>query len=465
MSSQLLADTESVCPVCLRRLSAQRIAEGDDIYLVKRCPEHGLFKTIVWRGLESYRRWGERGSRGAHPPVCETTVERGCPHDCGLCPDHLQHSCCVLLEVTQRCNLRCPVCFASAAESDGDPDLREIEDWLRLLLAHGSQVNIQLSGGEPTVRDDLPEIITLARSLGFDFVQVNTNGIRLAKEAGYAQRLAEAGLDCVFLQFDGVTDPVYERIRGTRLLEVKQAAIARCAEAGLGVVLVPTLLPGVNVGEVGAIVAFALARVPTVRAVHFQPISYFGRYPTPPADGDRITLPEIMAQLEIQTGGMIRAADFNPGSAENAYCSFTGKFFVGSDGRLRVATEPAAEGCCSSGAAAACGCGLPPPGKDALRARNFVAAHWATQEQREGTDEQCTGIDVASLDAFLAAHRHSFCISGMAFQDAWNLDLERLRECFIHVVAPDRRIVPFCAYNLTAISGESLYRQQACVEA
>jgi uncharacterized radical SAM superfamily Fe-S cluster-containing enzyme len=465
MSSQLLAETESVCPVCLERLSAQRIAEGDDIYLAKHCPEHGLFKTIVWRGLDSYKRWEERGSRAARPPVCETTVERGCPHDCGLCPDHLQHSCCVLLELTQRCNLRCPVCFASAAESDGDPDLREIEDWLRLLLAHGSQVNIQLSGGEPTVRDDLPEIITLARSMGFDFVQVNTNGIRLAKEAGYAQRLADAGLDCVFLQFDGVSDEVYQRIRGTRLLEIKHAAIAHCAEAGLGVVLVPTLVPGVNIDEIGAIVTFALARVPAVRAVHFQPISYFGRYPAPPADGDRITLPEIMAQLEIQTGGMVRVDDFNPGSAENAYCSFTSKFFVGSDGRLRIAAEPAAEGCCRSGAAAACGCGLPPSGEDALRARNFVAAHWATQEQREETDERSTGIDVASLDAFLAAHRHSFCISGMAFQDAWNLDLERLRECFIHVVAPDRRIVPFCAYNLTAVSGESLYRQPACVEA
>jgi hypothetical protein len=107
---------------------------------------------------------------------------------------------------------------------------------------------------------------------------------------------------------------------------------------------------------------------------------------------------------------------------------------------------------------------VPSRGDDALRARQFVAAHWVTPEQRAPSDEQHSGIDVTSLDAFLAARQHSFCISAMAFQDAWNLDLERLRECFIHVVAPDRRIVPFCAYNLTAISGESLYRHPACAE-
>lgn len=456
MSAEILASTESVCPVCLQRVAAQRVADGDSVYLVKRCAQHGAFKTVIWRGLASYRRWGERGSRAAPPPHSETRVMRGCPHDCGLCPDHRQHSCCVLLEVTQRCNLKCPVCFAAAADGQRDPGLDEIEAWLRLLKAHGSELNIQLSGGEPTLRDDLVQIVERCRSSGFPFVQINTNGIRLAKEDGYARRLADAGLDCVFLQFDGVSDAVYQTIRGARLLAVKNEAIARCAAAGLGVVLVPTLIPGVNVGEIGAIVDYALARVPAVRAVHFQPISYFGRYPAPPADADRITLPEVMAQLEAQTGGRVRVAGLAPGSAENAYCSFTGKFFVGRDGALRAA-EPSA--CCSE-AAPACGCGVP---ADAARARRFVAAHWVANKAR--SDDGCQGIDVASFDRFLADRQHSFCVSAMAFQDAWNLDLERLRECFIHVVSPDRRIVPFCAYNLTALSGESLYRTPASVEA
>jgi uncharacterized radical SAM superfamily Fe-S cluster-containing enzyme len=447
-----IGDTESVCPICLMRLPAQRIVEGDDVLLVKHCPEHGEFKAVVWRGLESYRRWGERGSRAAPPPVCETPATRGCPYDCGLCPEHRQHSCCVLLEVTRRCNLRCPVCFASAVASDDDPSLGEIDGWLHLLREHASPVNIQLSGGEPTVRDDLPEIVRRVRAKGFDNVQVNANGVRLAKEPDYASRLADAGLDCVFLQFDGVSDEVHRRIRGARLAATKQAAVDHCAQAGLGVVLVPTLVPGINVGEIGAIIDFARRRVPTVRAVHFQPVSYFGRYPAAPADADRITLPEVMREIERQTGGMARMSDFSPGSAENAYCSFSGKFEVARDGRLKAAAS-----CCGS----ACGCGAPPSGEDAQRARRVVALQWAGPA-KDGAADPASG-NVASFDAFLASRGHSFSISGMAFQDAWTLDLERLRECFIHVVSPDRRVVPFCAYNLTAMSGASLYRD-ACHE-
>jgi tetraether lipid synthase len=456
MNEQILAKTESVCPLCLRTVVAARVAKDDNVYLVKRCPEHGEFSTVVWRGLETYRRWSERGSRAATPPVTETEVERGCPHDCGICPDHRQHSCCVLLEVTQRCNLRCPVCFAGAGADTSDPSIAEIETWLDRLRQHGSQVNIQLSGGEPTVRDDLPEIIRRIRGRGFDFVQLNTNGVRLAKEADYTQRLADAGLDCAFLQFDGVSDDTYRRIRGARLLEIKQQAILRCAEAGLAVVLVPTLVPGVNVGEIGAIVDFALARVPAVRAVHFQPISYFGRYPAPPADRDRITLPEVMHELESQSDGMIRVGDFGPGASENVFCSFVGKFELADDGRLR-STRQKATSCCSTGNSG-CGCGTPVADEDGPRSRRIVARQWAARARQQPAADTPTGVDISSFDAFLAARGQILSISGMAFQDAWNLDLERLRECFIHIVAPDRRIIPFCAYNLTSASGEPLYR-------
>jgi uncharacterized radical SAM superfamily Fe-S cluster-containing enzyme len=456
MSSSLLAHTESVCPVCLQTLPARRVLDGDDIYLVKRCPEHGEFRTIAWRGFESYQRWQARGSRAATPPVAETPLRHGCPHDCGLCPDHRQHSCCVMLEVTQRCNLNCPVCFAGAGREGDDPSLAEIDAWLDRLRAHGSPVNIQLSGGEPTVRDDLPEIVRRIRARGFDFVQLNTNGLRLAKEAGYAQSLADAELDCVFLQFDGVSDAVYRRIRGANLLTIKKTAILRCADAGLAVVLVPTLVPDANVGEIGAIIDFALARVPVVRAVHFQPISYFGRYPVPPADAQRITLPEVMAEIERQTQGRIHSADFGPGSSENVFCSFVGKFEVKGDGRLQSARQ--ATSCGTDTTNCGCGCGKPDDDEDGPRSRRVVARQWAAST-RQPPAETPPGAGLASFEAFLAARGHTFTISGMAFQDAWNLDLERLRECFIHVVSPDRRVIPFCAWNLTSASGESLYRQ------
>ena len=222
----------------------------------------------------------------------------------------------MLLEVTSRCDLACPVCYASASRDGADASLAEIDGWLDALAEAGGRVHIQLSGGEPTTRDDLPEIVARVRARGFDFVQLNTNGVRVARQPNYLAALAEAGLDCVFLQFDGVSDDVYRRLRGAKLMRLKAQAIDNCSAAGVGVVLTPTLVPGVNVSQIGAIVDFAIARLPAVRAVHFQPVSYFGRCLAEPDADSRITLPEVMGALIAHSGGTIRLADFRPGSAE-----------------------------------------------------------------------------------------------------------------------------------------------------
>jgi uncharacterized radical SAM superfamily Fe-S cluster-containing enzyme len=417
----MLGRTESVCPVCLRRLAA--VANGDDVYLIKTCPEHGEFRTIIWRGLPDYASWGSAQKAPAQPTVCATQVRDGCPLDCGLCPDHRQNTCCAVLGVTQRCNLSCPFCFAAAGDSPQDPGLDRIEQWCRDLKSPGNLPNIQLSGGEPTVRPDLPRIIALIRSLGFGFIQLNTNGLRLAEDPGYASVLKCAGLGCVFLQFDGMTDDVYRRIRGRALVERKMAAIRHCREAEIGVVLVPTLVPGVNTAQIGEILRFAIRQMPAVRAVHFQPVSYFGRYPAPPSDADRITIPEVLGAIEQQTGGRMAAAHFYPPSAENAWCSFQGKFAIEEDGAIRPAVRPAASGCCGS---------LVQLG--AQRARQAVARQWAFPANN--------GTIADSLDAFLASQQRVLSVSGMAFQDAWNLDLDRLKECFLHAVAPAGRLVP-----------------------
>lgn len=463
-----LADTESVCPVCLATIAAERWAIGDTVHLVKTCPTHGRFSTPVWRGLASYIRWGGGPRAHARPPVTATPIAHGCPHDCGLCPDHRQQSCCVLLEVTSRCDLACPVCFAAAGRAGSDAPLDEIDHWLDVLVASGGRVHIQLSGGEPTVRDDLPEIVRRVRARGFDFVQVNTNGIRLARQPAYVAALAEAGLDCVFLQFDGVDDETHRALRGAKLAQIKERAIENCGAAGLGVVLVPTVVPGINDHRIGAIVDYAVAHLPAVRAVHFQPIAHFGRYPTPPADAERITLPEVMAALIAHAGGTIGLDDFTPGSAENPHCSFSGRFTVDAGGHLHptgatvacsgtpAEPPPPAPGCCGDAAATACG-GSTRPSPDVDRARRYVAGQWtrAPNPSPEGIPD--------AFDRFLASRERTLGLSGMAFQDAWTLDLERLRQCHIHVVAPDRRVIPFCAYNLTDRDGRSLYRPQAAL--
>lgn len=503
--SRVLARTASVCPVCLGPAPAERVAVGDSVLLVKRCPEHGEFSAPVWRGEPAFTGWVRpKIPTARRGPGTERVL--GCPRDCGLCPDHGQHTCTLLIEVTQRCNLRCPVCFASAGQgeehgdgrSEGDarasrreddPTLGELVSRLAVLRPRAGDANIQLSGGEPTLRDDLPQLVTAVRGLGYPFVQLNTNGLRLAREAGYAARLAAAGLDSVFLQFDGPDDAATARLRGQPLHPDKVRAVDACAAAGLGVVLVCTVARGVNDHCLGDIVRFGLARVPVVRGAHFQPVSFFGRYEGFGALGGesggeevdavgrtlddlreaaRITLPEVMRAVRDQAGGLIPLAHLHPPGCEHAQCSFSGTFMVHEGGRL----EPAGGACCGTGDNGAEKGGMPPePIPAALgaeRARAFVRRQWKAPDVAAGmggADSTGGGSSATpprdDFERFLARAGRRFTVSGMAFQDAWTLDTERLRGCCIHVAAPDGRMVPFCAWNLTSADGTPLHRNGA----
>ncbi len=447
---EILSRTESVCPECLARIPADRVSDGADIFLEKTCPEHGAFRTVLWRGKPYYALWA-RPKIPSFPQNPFTEVRDGCPYDCGLCGDHRQHTCSVLLEVTQRCDLRCPVCFADAGKSSADDwTLSEVSAWYDRLLACGGPFNIQFSGGEPCLRDDLPEMIRLGRAKGFSFFQVNTNGLRIACEPAYLAKLKDAGLTTVFLQFDGTNDAIYRQIRGRDLLEQKLQALANCVEQGVGVVLVPTLIPGINTGDIGNIIRLALANMPAARGVHFQPVSYFGRYPAGLDQEARITLPEVIREIETQTGGMMPAESFCPPGCENALCSFHANFVLMPNGVLKPL---------SHFQETTCGCKPIIAAEGAARARKFVSANWANPGSAPQTSIFHQRPSLDDLDFFLERKRtYTFCISGMAFQDAWNLDLERLRDCCIHVASPDGRLVPFCAYNLTDRQGRSIYR-------
>ncbi len=461
--AEVFADaTESLCPVCLKRIAATRQPRGDDVFLVKECAEHGLFSTVIWRGAPALSEW-RRAKAPVH--IGQRMVAEGCPFDCGLCTAHEQRPCSVLLEVTNRCNLHCAVCFADSGNGEEDePTLEGIAGLLEGAMAAAGPCNLQLSGGEPTLRDDLPAIVEMARRIGYSFIQVNTNGLRLAADQSYADRLKAAGLSSVFLQFDGVEDGIYRALRGRPLLEQKLRAVRNSGEAGLGVVLVPTLVKGVNTDSVGALVRQALQLAPTVRGIHFQPFSQFGRFPGNSAQR-RFTLPEVMRSLEEQTGGVLKLGDFSPPGGEHAHCSFHATYISSADGSLRPIGGAEEDACCS---AEADGIG---------RTVETVSRRWqlplparpADRPAVAGKAGCCGGARPAmtrnenplTLDDFLRdVATRSFTISGMAFQDAENLDLERLRGCCIAVVSPEGRLVPFCAYNLTGRNGDSLYRRR-----
>jgi len=440
--------TESVCPVCLSRITARRVELGGEVRLVKDCPKHGRFSAVIWRGEPAITSW-----RRTKIPTREFTVatsgDKGCPYDCGLCAEHNQRTCTALIEITQRCDLMCPLCFAKASPRGDDPDQGVIAAMLDTVMESSGGSNIQFSGGEPTVREDLPQLIAMAKAKGFAFVQVNTHGLRFAREDGYAKRLKEAGLDSVFLQFDGTRDEHYLALRGKALAGEKMRAVRAMTEAGIGVVLVPVVKPGVNVDDLGEIVRFAAEHAPGVRGVHLQPVSYFGRYPVTPADADRVSLPELMRALQEQTGGQVDASHFQPPGCEHEQCSFSAKYLVMPGGDLRV-LSPRRESCCAKPRDAALG---------AKKAIAQVAGQWVSPEQSGETGCACEKSGPLDMGEFLArAATHVLTISAMAFQDAWTLDLERLKGCCIHVVTRDGRMVPFCAYNLTAMDGRPLYR-------
>lgn len=458
MSGDVLSATQSLCPVCLQKIPARRTRSGETVYLEKTCPTHGCFRTPVWRGDPVFEAWQRpkiepegKDSRGA-------LSADDCPFACGLCDAHRQRTCTLVVEVTQRCNLHCAVCFADAgARQSADPDAERLGRLLARLRLSAGACNLQLSGGEPTMRDDLPDIVALARKAGFGFVQLNTNGLRLAADAAYARALAQAGLSSVFLQFDGTRDPIYRALRGRALLGVKLDALAACRSCGLGVVLVPTLVPGLNVDNVGDILRLAMQWAPTVRGVHFQPISYFGRYEKAPEDARRLTLPEVMQAIEEQTQGLFRCEHFAPPGCENSWCSFHAGYVLMADGRP---IHLSGKSCCTAPQTAAQG---------AIRSIAHTARQWAAPEPLStdavpaGPSVLCAATPFAgsapSLDEFIERSRvFTFTVSGMAFMDAWTLDLDRARECCIHVAASDGRRIPFCLYNLSSRDGRSLYR-------
>ncbi|MCR5814169.1 MAG: radical SAM protein [Desulfovibrio sp.] len=453
----IIRRTESLCPVCLRRLDASYEQEGEIVYLRKQCPEHGYFSTEVWRndtGMD-WAHW-QRPKFPSYPKNPTTAVQDGCPFDCGLCPEHGQHTCTGLLEITRRCNMACPICYAQAGEGTSDLDFAEIDRRLESLRRLSGSCNLQISGGEPTVREDLPDCIALAASKGFGLVQLNTNGLRLGREAGYAQALAQAGLESVYLQWDSLRAETWRRLRGEDYQEIKLKALRSCLEAGLGVVLVATVIRTLNDGELGDLLRFALQE--DVRGLHLQPAAFFGRYPWSLAEAPRLTLPELLAALTSQAPDLVSREDVHPPGCEHELCSLSAVYIKTKDKKLKPLGQATSCSCRASDSQ------TPPlPAFEGARAaRAFTARHWkgvGREMPNKASQEVDEDKNALAFDRFLARAgvRQRFTLSAMAFQDALSLDVQRVRGCCIHVLRKNDVLMPFCLHNLTSQSGIRLY--------
>ena len=472
----ILNETQSLCPICHQAVYAYYAevdeVDKDAVYFIQKCPEHGEFRTLAARTPEDYQAWIRNPVLNVPPkyPITKGADERtsgsSCPLHCGTCENHLQTACCVLIDITERCNQHCPYCFAEAGKPGSEPSLDEIRRKYDLLLELGEDrpFNIQLSGGEPTVREDLPEIIRMGAEKGFDYIQINSNGKRLGLEKDYAGILREAGASVIFMQFDGTEDDINLALRNEALLDIKKAAIRNCREAALPVTLVPTIVKDINLSNIGAMIDFMLDNLDVVKGIHFQPVSYFGRYPkafeaggTDVVGAGRVTMFDVMHAIQEQTGGRFQYNDLLPISTGHPLCCFYGSYIKEPRGNITstVGQQKRASGisCCDASS----------PIDIIRKDRDFVVNKWNLPGPAESACCDCSAKAVDSsgrdddgvmdFDSFLRYIRsRMFTLSGMAFQDLSNLDAERLKRCRVQVLSDDDRLIPFCAYN-------SIYRK------
>lgn len=470
-----LQATKSICPACHKSIDAEYIEDGGRVFMRKACPEHGEYESCIADCEDDFVAWT------AHPVINvppKKAITKGasidesfdsefnsqCPLHCGTCENHMQTACCVLIDVTEKCNQHCPYCFSRSGEITAlDPSLAEIERKYDLLLELGEKrsFNIQLSGGEPTVREDLPDIIKMGREKGFEYIQINTNGRRLATDDDYAKALKGAGATVIYLQFDGTDDMIYGALRGEALLAIKIKAIENCRKAGLPVILVPMVVKNVNLSNIASMMEFLLENVDVIKGIHFQPVSYFGRHPEKSAVNEdrqldfknRVTMFDIMHELEKQSGGMFKYNDFCPITSGHTLCCFYGTYGKQKDGSVQSFVsdkmKTAGVSCCDTAS----------PLDIIRKDRDFVLNKWDLPEQdgccgcadfpSDESPQQASGCEQPmSFDQFIAEMKSSmFTVSGMAFQDINNLDAERLKRCRVQVLSSDDRLIPFCAYN------------------
>ncbi len=223
-----LGVTQSICPRCKRVLEAELRERDGRVVLSRSCPEHGRFEAVVYGDARRYAEIQRFNKPGENPRSRQTETADGCPHDCGICPEHAQHTCLGIIEVNSACNLDCPICFADSGTGHQQHgfslSLEQVESMLDAFVrAEGEPESVQISGGEPSIHPQILEILAAAKARGIPLVMLNTNGIRLARDRDFAPALAELGIH-VYLQFDGFEPATQAAIRGRDLTDDQAAS-------------------------------------------------------------------------------------------------------------------------------------------------------------------------------------------------------------------------------------------------
>lgn len=434
----------SVCSTCLMRCEAKIVFQDERVWMDKWCPKHGKERVLVAEDVEYWRAAREQWLRPAERPLkFQTPMKWGCPYDCGLCPDHQQHACLTVLDVTDHCNLKCPICYAdSGPHRPGYRSLEQIESMLDAIVrAEGQPDVVQLSGGEPTLHPRFLEIVAAARERPIRHLMVNTNGIRLAKEPELARQLAGflPGVE-VYLQFDSLRVEVHKALRGADLRAIRQQALENLEAANLSTTLVVTLQKGLNDDEIGEILNHA-TRWRCVRGVTFQPIQEAGRTEGYDPSTDRLTLTGVRSRI-IEQSDLFTAEDLvpvpcHPDALVMAYAIKTEQGVM----PLTRYVDPKLllEGADNTVVFEQL------PGVDQLKSGLLSAGLSPEEAGNKLGDLLCClpQVEVKGL-----SYDDVFRVMVIRFADARDFDLRSVKRCCVQFVQPDGRLVPFDTYNL-----------------
>lgn len=472
-------ETSSLCPECLRTISAEVFEENGRVMMRKRCAVHGPFTDVLFSDVEMYRRLGEwyfgDGGGFANPAA---GMGKECPNRCGICGAHSTHTSLANIDLTSRCNLSCAVCFADANRNPYEPSFEQVVEMLRRLRAQrpAPAFAVQFTGGEPTLHPRFLDIVSCAREMGFSHLQAATNGIRFA-DPEFARKAREAGLHYLYLQMDGTTDDVFVKIRGKALLDTKLQVIESARKAGLRIIFVPTIVKGVNDHQIGDLCRLAFEHLDVISGISFQPMTFTGRYPESEREKLRFTLSDLSREFSRQTGLTHPLEDWFPLNAAvplvryagavtgnvavnhacHPHCGLMTLLFVDRNRKAVPITRFLDLRRLLEEVERLTGSAKTSRVKSLSKIRALQAFHRFFRKDR--APEGLTFLRfLKTLDGF-AEKKYSwdgtyegytyktFYVLGMHFMDAYNYDLERVSRCGVHYSAPDGRIYPFCTYN------------------
>ncbi|WP_051564480.1 tetraether lipid synthase Tes [Desulfovermiculus halophilus] len=487
---KLPAQTKSICPECTQVLDAVLYEDSGQVWMFKNCPEHGQWNELVDRDVHFFLQRRKRHFElptGVETP--HTQTNGNCPFDCGLCSRHVNTPCMVNIDLTNRCNLNCPICFANANASGHvfELSLEQLEEMLNKSMAirPRAPLSIQYAGGEPTIHPDFIQAVRMAKAKGVLDIQVASNGLKFAQSKEFTAQAAEAGLNVVYMQFDGLSDDIYKECRGRPLLETKMQAIENLREEGIMVTLVPTIVSGLNDHQVGKILEFAVENSDVITAVSFQPVSLTGRYDESQRKEMRYTMSDMAKDIQEQSGILDMYEDWYPYSIVNPisrlveaikktpqnhfnchpHCGVASYLLVDRNTKQAVPLtkffdiQAAMNDIELEAEALEKNSWRKPWSKFQLMRK--LKKHFYAEKAPEGLDfDQLlefvnTFIEAGSINR--PERGHFFHVMGqrfdvmllaaMHFQDAYNFELDRVQHCVIHYAAPNGRFYPFCTWN------------------